>query len=234
MEPDKAEACVRHLMGPRLFSGWSVRTMAEGDAAYNPIGYHVGTIWPHDSSLIAWGLRRYGYPEEAARFALGILQAAEFFKGRLPEAFAGYPRGLTGCPVEYPTACRPQAWSTGAPLLLLRSLLGLEPIGWRLLVDPALPASIASVERTGIPGPWGHADAFGRGRIPLSMGVPPTGGPAAPSAGRGGSRPGAGGLSASTPPASARPSGGGARPRARPRAPAPGAAAPSGRPPAPG
>jgi glycogen debranching enzyme len=168
VEPDKAEACVRHLMGPRLFSGWGVRTMAEGDAAYNPIGYHVGTIWPHDNSLIAWGLRRYGYPEEAARIALGILQTAEFFKGRLPEAFAGYPRGLTGCPVEYPTACSPQAWSTGAPLLLLRSLLGLEPIGRRLLVDPALPESITSIELTGIPGPWGHADAFGRGRLPLT------------------------------------------------------------------
>ena len=66
----RSAACVRHLMGERLFSGWGVRTMAEGDAAYNPIGYHVGTIWPHDNSLIAWGLRRYGYREEAAGIAL--------------------------------------------------------------------------------------------------------------------------------------------------------------------
>jgi glycogen debranching enzyme len=114
-EPDKGEACVRDLMGERLYSGWGIRTMAEGDAAYNPIGYHVGTIWPHDNSLIAWGLRRYGYRKEAAQVAPAILEAAHFFRGRLPEAFAGYPRGMTGCPVEYPTACSPQAWSTGAP-----------------------------------------------------------------------------------------------------------------------
>jgi glycogen debranching enzyme len=167
VDVDKAAACVRHLMGRRLFSGWGVRTMAEGDAAYNPIGYHVGTIWPHDNSFIAWGLRRYGYREEAAKIAEAILEAATFFEGRLPEAFAGYPRELTGFPVEYPTACSPQAWSTGAPLLMIRSLLGLEPIDGRLLVDPAIPDSIAGIEVTGIPGRWGHSDAFGRGRLRL-------------------------------------------------------------------
>ena len=168
VDQDKVGACVQHLMGERLFSGWGVRTMAEGDAAYNPIGYHVGTIWPHENALIAWGLRRYGYREDAARIALAILEAADFFAGRLPEVFAGYPRALTGCPVEYPTACSPQAWSTGAPLLLLRSLLGLEPIDGRLLVDPALPESIASLELTGIPGQWDRADAFARGRLRLA------------------------------------------------------------------
>jgi glycogen debranching enzyme len=168
VDADKVEACVRHLLGERLFSGWGIRTMAEGDAAYNPIGYHVGTIWPHDNSIIAWGLRRYGYRKEAASIALGILEAAHFFKGRLPEAFAGYRRDLTGCPVEYPTACSPQAWSTGAPLLLLRCLLGLDPVDGRLLVDPAIPESIASLELTGIPGRWEHSDAFGRGRIRLA------------------------------------------------------------------
>jgi glycogen debranching enzyme len=166
-DAEKAEPCVRHLLGPRLFSGWGVRTMADGDAAYNPIGYHVGTVWPHDNSFIAWGLRRYGYRTEAARIALSILEAADFFQGRLPEAFAGYPRSMTGFPVEYPTACSPQAWSTGAPLLLLRTLLGLDPIGGRLLVDPAMPESIANVELTGIPGPWDRADAFGRGRLQI-------------------------------------------------------------------
>lgn len=166
-ETDKAAACVRHLLGPRLYSGWGVRTMAEGDAGYNPIGYHVGTIWPHDNSIIAWGLRRYGYRAESARISKAILEAAACFHGRLPEAFAGYPRALTGFPVEYPTACSPQAWSTGAPLLLLRALLGLDPVGERLLVDPALPESIAHLELTGIPGRWGRADAFGRGRVSL-------------------------------------------------------------------
>jgi glycogen debranching enzyme len=168
VDQDKAAACVGHLMGPRLYSGWGIRTMAEGDAAYNPIGYHVGTIWPHDNSIIAWGLRRYGYRQEAARLALDTLEAAHFFEGRLPEAFAGYPRSLTGCPVEYPTACSPQAWSTGAPLLMIRVLLGLDPVDDRLLVDPAMPDTIANLELTGIPGRWGHADAFGRGRLRAS------------------------------------------------------------------
>jgi hypothetical protein len=146
---------------------------AEGDAGYNPIGYHVGTVWPHDNSIIAWGLRRCGYRAEAAKLALAMLEAATSFRGRLPEAFAGYPRALTGWPVEYPTACSPQAWATAAPMLLCRTLLGLEPVGGRLLVDPALPEGIERIELLDIPGRWGRADAFGRGRIPL--GSPPLG-----------------------------------------------------------
>ncbi len=167
VENDKIEACVRHLLGKRLFSGWGVRTMAEADAGYNPIGYHVGTVWPHDNSIIAWGLRRCGYREEAAKLALAMLEAATFFEGRLPEAFAGYPRHLTRWPVEYPTACSPQAWATATPLLLCRTLLGLEPVGGRLLVDPAMPEEIEKIELLDIPGHWGLADAFGRGRISL-------------------------------------------------------------------
>ncbi len=135
VEDDKAEAVVRHLMGEKLFSGWGVRTMAEGEGGYNPIGYHVGTVWPHDNS---------------------------------PEAFAGYPRELTGFPVEYPTACSPQAWASGAPLLLLRAILGLEPVGDHLLVDPALPAMLGQIELLDIPGRWGRVDAFGRGRVDTS------------------------------------------------------------------
>ncbi|HME04376.1 MAG TPA: glycogen debranching N-terminal domain-containing protein [Solirubrobacteraceae bacterium] len=165
VEKSKARAVVRHLMGPRLFSGWGVRTLAEGAGRYNPIGYHVGTVWPFDNSFIAWGLRRYGYKEEAARIAAGILDAAECFDGRLPEAFGGYERTLTKYPVQYPTACSPQAWSTGAPLLLLRTMLGLEPHGEHLVVDPALPTSIGHLELLDIPGRWGRIDAFGRGRI---------------------------------------------------------------------
>ena len=141
VDASKAKAVVGHLMGPRLYSGWGVRTLAEGEGRYNPIGYHLGTVWPFDNSFIAWGLRRYGYKEEAARIASDILDAAVVFEGRLPEAFGGYDRALTKYPVQYPTACSPQAWSTGAPLLLLRTMLGLEPIGDHLIVDPALPAS---------------------------------------------------------------------------------------------
>jgi glycogen debranching enzyme len=161
----KATSVVAHLMGPRLYSGWGVRTLAEGEARYNPIGYHLGTVWPFDNSFIAWGLRRYGFKEEAARIASDILDAATLFEGRLPEAFGGYDRALTKYPVQYPTACSPQAWSTGAPLLLLRTMLGLEPIGDHLVVDPALPAAIGHLELLDIPGRWGRIDAFGRGRI---------------------------------------------------------------------
>ena len=95
----------------------------------------------------------------------GILDAAEFFDGRLPEAFGGYERSQTKYPVQYPTACSPQAWSTGTPLLLLRTMLGLEPHGDHLVVDPALPRDIGHLELLDIPGRWGRIDAFGRGRV---------------------------------------------------------------------
>ncbi len=166
----KAKACVAHLMGPRLFSGWGIRTMAEGDGRYNPIGYHVGTVWPFDCSFIAWGMRRYGYKTEAATVAAGILDAARFFLGRLPEAFGGYARAHTKYPVQYPTSCSPQAWSTGAPLLLIRTMLGLEPSGDHLVVDPALPLGIGRIELLDIPGRWGRVDAFARGRIDTTKG----------------------------------------------------------------
>ena len=165
VDKTKARALARHLLGPQLFSGWGVRTLAEGEARYNPIGYHVGTVWPFDNSFIAWGLRRYGFKEEAARIVAGILEAAEIFDGRLPEAFGGYQRTSTMYPVRYPTACSPQAWSTGAPLLLLRVALGLEPHGDNLIVDPAMPKWMGNLELLDVPGRWKRVDAFGRGRI---------------------------------------------------------------------
>jgi glycogen debranching enzyme len=163
-EREHAAACVEHLIGERLFSGWGVRTMARGEGAYNPIGYHLGTVWPHDNSFIALGLAQNGYHNEAARIAMGILEAATYFHERLPEAFAGYPRELTRFPVQYPTACSPQAWATGAPLLLLRVMLGLDPIGDRLIVDSHLPEQIGWLQILDIPGRWGRTDAFGRAR----------------------------------------------------------------------
>ena len=169
VDDEKAEKIAQHLLGERLFSGWGVRTMAVGEGRYNPIGYHVGTVWPFDNSFIAWGLRRYGFKEEAAMVAAGILEAAEFFDGRLPEAFGGYPRAMTKYPVQYPTACSPQAWSTGAPLLLLRTMLGLEPVGNNLVVDAALPKHIGRLELLDIPGRWDRIDAFGRGRVDTQL-----------------------------------------------------------------
>ena len=127
-------------------------------------------MWPFDNSFIAWGLRRYGFKDEAAQVAAGILDAAAFFEGRLPEAFGGYHRSVTKYPVQYPTACSPQAWSTGAPLLLLRTMLGLQPLDGHLVVDPALPTGIGRLELLDIPGGWGRVDAFGRDRVAADAG----------------------------------------------------------------
>lgn len=165
VEQEKAGLCVDHLMSQQLFSGWGVRTMAEGEGGYNPVGYHIGTVWPHDNSLIAWGLRRYGFYREAARIIVGMLEAAAFFNGRLPEAFAGYDWRLTSYPVEYPTACSPQAWSTGTPLLLIRTMMGLEPVDGNLLINPAVPLAFGRIDIFDIPGCWGRIDAFARGKI---------------------------------------------------------------------
>ncbi|WP_336710875.1 amylo-alpha-1,6-glucosidase [Arthrobacter sp. USHLN218] len=168
VDEPKAKAVAGHLMSDRLFSGWGIRTLAVGESRYNPIGYHNGTIWPFDNSFIAWGLRRYGFKDEAAAVAAGNLEASGYFDGRLPEAFGGYPRSMTKYPVQYPTACSPQAWSTGAPLLFLRTMLGLEPMGDHLVVDPALPMTIGRLELLDIAGRWGRIDAFGRGRVDTS------------------------------------------------------------------
>jgi glycogen debranching enzyme len=155
---ERAERVAEHMVGDALFSGWGVRTMAEGEGGYNPIRYHNGTVWPHDNSLIAHGLARYGFREEAAKISLATLEAATFFRCRLPEVFAGYRRGRTSFPVEYPTASSPQAWATGTPLLLLRVLLGLEPEGDELRSDPHLPEQIGRLELSSIPGRWGRAE----------------------------------------------------------------------------
>ncbi|NYH43664.1 glycogen debranching enzyme [Micromonospora jinlongensis] len=166
VDESRAGKVVEHLLGPRLFSGWGVRTLAEDEGRYNPIGYHVGTVWPFDNSIIAWGLWRYGFRHEAGLICDTMLAASRYFEGRLPEAFAGYARDLTDYPVEYPTACSPQAWSTGTPLLLLRVMLGLEPQGEHLIIDPAVPPGMGRVELLDIPGRWGKVDALGRSRDP--------------------------------------------------------------------
>ncbi|MEV4710604.1 glycogen debranching N-terminal domain-containing protein [Micromonospora sp. NPDC049374] len=164
VDDSRAQRVAEHLLGPRLFSGWGVRTLADDQGRYNPIGYHVGTVWPFDNSIIAWGLWKYGLREEAGRICESMFAASRYFFGRLPEAFAGYERDLTDYPVEYPTACSPQAWSAGTPLLLLRVMLGLEPQGEHLIIDPYVPAGMGRVELLDIPGRWGRVDALGRSR----------------------------------------------------------------------
>jgi glycogen debranching enzyme len=156
---ERVEAVVAHLVSEEMFSGWGIRTLADGQPVYNPIEYHNGTVWPHDTALIAAGLARYGRRQEANRLAVALLEAAGHFAYRLPEAFAGYPRSVTQVPVEYPSACSPQAWSSGAPLLLMRIMLGLEPTATALAVRPHLPVETNRLVLRGLPGRWGHADA---------------------------------------------------------------------------
>jgi glycogen debranching enzyme len=124
---ERVQSVVDRLFSDPLWSGWGVRTMSSDDAAYNPLSYHNGTVWPHDNSIIAWGLMRCGRWDEARRIVRALLQAAGHFDWSLPEVFAGYPRLETPFPIAYPTAARPQAWAAGTPILLLRVLLGLEP-----------------------------------------------------------------------------------------------------------
>src|SRR5262249_23659059 len=157
VEADKVSTQVKHLMSPEMFSGWGVRTMATTESGYNPIEYHNGTVWPHDNSIIAAGLARYGFHEEAGRIISGIFVASVFFRYRLPEVFAGYDRQRTSFPVRYPTASSPQAWAAGAPLLGIRTLLGMEPKGEVLTSNPVLPAWVGTLALEDIPGRWGKA-----------------------------------------------------------------------------
>jgi glycogen debranching enzyme len=143
LDDDEAAATAERLLGDQLYSGWGVRTLSAREAGYNPLGYHTGTVWPHDNSLIAAGLARYGHHEAAGAIASAILAAAPYFEHRLPEVFAGFPGALTSVPVAFPTASRPQAWAAGAPLLLLSTLLDLQP-GSRI-VDTELPDPIGHV-----------------------------------------------------------------------------------------
>jgi glycogen debranching enzyme len=124
--PERVPTVVDQLMSETLFSGWGIRTMGSDEAAYNPISYHNGTVWPHDTALGAWGLARHGYVEAARRVARALIDAAGHFDWSLPEVFAGYARDETPFPIAYPTAARPQAWAAGTPILLVRILLGIE------------------------------------------------------------------------------------------------------------
>ena len=153
--PDARVADVaRTLLAPPLWSGWGVRTMSAEDEAYRPLAYHNGTVWPHDNSLCAHGLSLRGATDASLRIVRSMLEAARFFDGGLPEVFAGLARRDTPFPVAYPTASRPQAWAAGAPVLLLRVLLGLEPdpLERRLAVRSGqLPEWAGSLSLTGVP-----------------------------------------------------------------------------------
>ncbi|UDY34292.1 amylo-alpha-1,6-glucosidase [Dermatobacter hominis] len=123
LAPSVADA----LLAPEMFTGWGVRTLSTTAAAYNPISYHNGSVWPHDNALIVAGLVRYGFVDHARRIIDGLLDVSTHFGGRLPELIAGIDRAALGVPAIYPTSCMPQAWAAATPLLLVRSLLRLDP-----------------------------------------------------------------------------------------------------------
>jgi glycogen debranching enzyme len=146
----RAAQLARLLLSERFFSGWGVRTLAAEEPHYNPMSYHNGSVWPHDNALIAAGLAHYGFKEEAAQITAGLFDASLFVElNRLPELFCGFIRRPGKAPVTYPVACAPQAWSTGAPFMLLASLLGLEIDGVAKqikFVNPMLPRFLEMVE----------------------------------------------------------------------------------------
>jgi glycogen debranching enzyme len=153
VDEDKAAAVVKHLMSDEMLSGWGVRTLGESMVGYNPISYHNGSVWPHDNALIAAGLMRYGFVEEAHRVILTMLDAAAAQGHRLPELFAGLGRREFPVPVSYPTSCSPQAWAAASPLLFLRTLLRLDP--WvpqgKVWLAPAVPPEIGRLRVERIP-----------------------------------------------------------------------------------
>jgi glycogen debranching enzyme len=144
LDADKADQVARKLVGPDLFSGWGVRTLAASMVGYNPISYHCGSVWPHDNAIVAAGLMRYGYVREAQRVVMAVIDAAVAQSGRLPELYSGLERMELPLVVSYPTSCSPQAWAAASPLLMLRTLLRLDP--WvprgKVWLHPALPEQI--------------------------------------------------------------------------------------------
>jgi glycogen debranching enzyme len=151
--PERAERLVQRLFQPDLWCGWGIRTLSSHHHAYNPISYQRGSVWPHDNSAIAAGLKRYGYHQEANRIAEGIFAAASYFEaGRMPELFGGIERRTDSFPVPYPGANVPQAWAAGSIFLLIRTLLGLEADApqHRLIVDPHLPEWLPDIELTNL------------------------------------------------------------------------------------
>jgi glycogen debranching enzyme len=149
--PERAGAVVKRLMRKDMWSGWGIRTLSADHPSFNPYNYQTGAVWPHDNSLIALGMRRYGYAAEAAAVARDISGAAShFLLNQLPELYAGLQREPTSFPVQYLGANVPQAWAAGASFMLLQAMLGLQqdaPRG-RLYIDPALPDWLPDVTLT--------------------------------------------------------------------------------------
>jgi glycogen debranching enzyme len=152
-EADKAAVVAERLLSAEMFSGYGVRTLATTMGAYNPVSYHNGSVWPHDTALAVAGLVRYGLRRHAARVAAGLIDAAAFFSGRLPELFCGFDKEDFRGPVPYPNACSPQAWASAAPIAVAAAMLGLEPDvpAGTVNVHPAPPAQWGRLRLAHIP-----------------------------------------------------------------------------------
>jgi glycogen debranching enzyme len=155
---ERIAAVAERLTSPPLWSGWGIRTLAADEAAFDPLEYHNGTVWPHDNSLIAYGLARSGCVEEAQHLMRPLLDAAPYFEHRLPELFAGFERSGDAPPGIVPTSASPQAWAAATPVLLLRALLGLEPDPGRRTLKVSAAAMPAWAEGLALAG----VHAFGR------------------------------------------------------------------------
>ncbi|MDI1448836.1 glycogen debranching N-terminal domain-containing protein [Polyangium sp. 6x1] len=158
----RGELMSRRLMEEDLFSGWGIRTLSTRAARYNPTGYHVGTVWPHDNALIALGFKRYRQEPLALELVTALFEAAQHFPAyRMPELFCGFARSAFAVPVRYPVACSPQAWAAASWAALLASLLGLSPNapGSELrIVRPTLPRWLHWVEVKRLPVGRGEVD----------------------------------------------------------------------------
>lgn len=147
LSSSKADILAKRILEPDMYSGWGIRTFASSEAAYDPQSYHDGSVWPHDNSIIAWGLKKYGYSDEANMIITSLVEASKHFDYRLPELFCGYPRKGGEAPVIYHSTCSPQAWASGSIILFIQTMLGLYPDAPNgiLYVRPTLPEWIKIV-----------------------------------------------------------------------------------------
>ncbi|MFP3462761.1 glycogen debranching N-terminal domain-containing protein [Arthrobacter globiformis] len=174
IDDDKAPLVAERLMSPEMFSGWGIRTLGSDMGAYNPASYHNGSVWPHDNAIIAAGLLRYGFVDEAQKIASALLDAAEFTGGRLPELFCGFSRDQFPEPVPYPTACSPQAWAATTPILLITSLMRYDAHISRggMWMDPVLPKAYGDVHISNAPMGPGRITIDVQGSVPTVHGLP--------------------------------------------------------------
>ncbi|MBL8555216.1 MAG: amylo-alpha-1,6-glucosidase [Phenylobacterium sp.] len=150
---ERAEAVARRLMSADFFSGWGLRTLANDQVRFNPMSYHNGSVWPHDTALAALGLSYYGERRGVVKVTAAMFEAAMRFDMRLPELWCGFPRAAGEPPVAYPVACLPQAWAAGSVFMLLQACLGLQVLGDSGEVeirDPQLPLGIDRLSVEGL------------------------------------------------------------------------------------